>query len=83
MARDILNRSIWIIDTIRRYGRISIRELDECWQRSIHSNGERSIPRRTFFNYRKAIEELFSLSIECDPSTYEYYIVEPEGGNIT
>lgn len=83
MARDILNRYIWIIDTIRRYGRISRRELDECWQRSIHSNGERSIPRRTFFNYRKAIEELFSLSIECDPSTYEYYIVEPEGVNIT
>ena len=83
MARDILNRYIWIIDTIRRYGRISKRELDECWQRSIYSNGERSIPRRTFFNYRHAIEQLFSLSIECDPSTYEYYIVEPDSGNIT
>jgi len=83
MAKDILSRYIWIIDTIRRYGRISRHELDECWQRSPLSNGERAIPRRTFFNYRQAIEELFSLSIECDPSTYEYYIVEPEKGNIT
>ncbi len=83
MAKDILTRYIWIIDTIRRYGRISRKELDECWRRSPHSNGELTIPRRTFFNYRHALEELFSLSIECDPSTYEYYIVEPEKGNIT
>lgn len=83
MAKDLLNRYIWIIDTIRRYGRISRHELDECWRRSPYSNGELTIPRRTFFNYRHAIEDLFSLSIECDPSTYEYYLVEPEKGNIT
>ena len=83
MARDILNRYIWIIDTIRRYGRISRRELDECWSRSVYGLGEQGIPRRTFFNYRQAIEELFSLSIECDTSTYEYYIVEPENSDIT
>ncbi len=47
------------------------------------SNGETSFPRRTFFNYRHAIEELFSITIECDPSTYEYYIVEPEQSHIT
>lgn len=83
MAKDILSRYIWIIDTIRRYGHISRKELDECWRNSPFSNGELAIPRRTFFNYRNAIEELFSLSIECDPRTYEYYIVEPEQGNIT
>lgn len=83
MAKDLLNRYIWIIDTIRRYGRISRRELDECWRRSPYSNGERAIPRRTFFNYRHAIEELFSITIECDPSTYEYYISEPEQSDIT
>lgn len=83
MAKDLLNRYIWIIDTIRRYGRISRRELNDCWRRSPYSNGELEIPRRTFFNYRQAIEELFSLSIECDTSTYEYYIVEPDKGKIT
>ena len=83
MARDLLNRYIWIIDTIRRYGRISRRELNECWERSPYSDGEREIPGRTFFNYRMAIEELFSLTIECDPRTYEYYIVEPDKGRIT
>jgi len=83
MAKDILSRYIWIIDTIRRYGHISRKELDRCWRNSPYANGDLSIPRRTFFNYRNAIEELFSLSIECDPRTYEYYIVEPEKGDIT
>ncbi|MDE6628795.1 MAG: WYL domain-containing protein, partial [Muribaculaceae bacterium] len=83
MAKDLLNRYIWIIDTIRRYGRISRRELDECWRRSPFSNGDIAIPRRTFFNYRHAIEELFSLTIECDPSTYEYYITDHGQGEMT
>lgn len=81
MAKDLLNRYIWIIDTIRRYGRISRRELDECWRRSPFADGGTAIPRRTFFNYRHAIEELFSLTIECDPSTYEYFITEQHDGS--
>lgn len=83
MAKDLLTRYIWIIDTIRRYGRISRRELNECWRRSALNEGEKEIPRRTFFNYRQAIEELFSINIECDPSTYEYYIDEPDQAHIT
>lgn len=83
MAKDTLSRYVWIVDTIRRYGRISRRELNECWARSRFANGETEIPRRTFFNYRIAIEDIFSVSIECDPSTYEYYLVEPERHDIT
>ena len=79
MARDLLNRYIWIVDTIRRYGRISRRELDRLWSLCPYANGETRIPRRTFYNYRQAIEELFSVSIACDPGTYEYYIEDAEG----
>ena len=50
MAKDTLSRYVWIVDTIRRYGRISRRELNECWARSRFANGETEIPRRTFFN---------------------------------
>lgn len=77
MAKDSLNRYMWIIDTIRRYRRITRKELNDCWSRSPYSNGEKTIPRRTFYNYRQAIEDLFSIVIECDPATYEYYIDEP------
>lgn len=79
MARDLLNRYIWIVDTIKRCGRISRKELDRRWANSPFADGESRIPRRTFYNYRQAIEELFSVTIACDPSTYEYYIEEEPG----
>lgn len=73
MSKDLFNRYIWIVDTIKRYGRISRKELDQRWRNSPFSNGE-GMPRRTFYNYRLAIEELFKINIECDQTTYEYYI---------
>ena len=29
-------------------------------------------------NYRQAIQEMFDVNIECDASTYEYYIEDPD-----
>lgn len=73
MSRNLLARYIWLIDTIRRFGSITRGRLNELWAQSPYSNGE-PLPRRTFYNYRNAIEELFNINIECNPATYEYYI---------
>lgn len=78
MSKDLFSRYIWLIDTIKRYGSITREELNERWKRSPFSNGD-PLPRRTFYNYRTAIEELFKINIECNPSTFEYYI---DDGNI-
>ncbi len=79
MARDLFNRYIWLVDTIRRYGHITRAELNECWRRSKYSEGASELPRRTFCNYRAAAEELFGIEIKCNPATFEYYI--DEGGD--
>ena len=75
MSKDLFSRYIWLIDTIKRYGKITREELNARWKRSPYSNGE-ALPRRTFYNYRMAIEEIFKVNIECNPSTFEYYIDE-------
>lgn len=75
MPKDLFNRYIWLVDTIKRYGKITREELNARWKKTPFSNGE-SLPRRTFYNYRQAIEELFQINIECNPSTFEYYIDE-------
>lgn len=80
MSSNLLARYIWIVDTIRRHGRISRSELNEKWRRSPFSEGE-PLPRRTFYSYRQAIEELFSITIECDPHTFDYYIAESDEHN--
>lgn len=77
MARNLLSKYFWIIDTIRRRRRISRRELTELWLKSDVSEG-RALTRRTFYNYREAILDIFGLSIECDNSTFEYYITEED-----
>ena len=73
MAHDLINRYIWLIDTIRRYGRITLEELGRQWLRSPLSDGK-PLPRRTFHHYRNGAEEMFGVNIQCDRSTYEYYI---------
>ncbi len=80
MSKDLFNRYIWLIDTIKRYGHITREELNARWKKSPYSNGE-PLPRRTFYNYRMAIEDLFKVNIECNPSTFEYYIDEGDTHN--
>ncbi len=84
MANDLFARYVWLIDTIRRYGRITREELNRRWLKSHFSNGK-PIPRRSFYNYCRALEDLFNVNIECDPRTFEYYIDEPEkdGASVT
>ena len=77
MANETVNRCVWLLDTIRRHGRITRQQLEEAWLRSPHSNG-RPLSRRTFCNHRNAAEELFNVNIVCEPNSFEYYI---EGDN--
>ncbi len=80
MANDLFTRYVWLMDTIRRYGRITREEVNRRWVDSPISNG-RPIPRRSFHNYRIAVEELFNVNIECDPHTFEYYITQNDAHN--
>ncbi len=68
MPKNLFNRYIWIVDTIRRHGAITREELNRLWMDSSVSDGN-PLPRRTFYNYRNAISELFKIDIECNPST--------------
>ncbi len=79
MAKNVINKYIWIVDTIQRYGRITREELNNLWVNSSLSDGN-PMSRRTFYNYRQGIAETFNIDIENDTSTYEYYIASDESG---
>ncbi len=82
MPRDLYSRYIWLVDTIRRYGSMTRREIDECWVNSPFSNGT-PLPRRTFFNYRQAIEDTFGLEIKFNPADNTYSIPPTDSHNVT
>ena len=73
MSKSLLAKYTWILQTIQRYGHISRRDLCKLWQQSEVSGGE-PLQRRTFYNYRAGIEELFGIVINYSSSTFEYSI---------
>ncbi|MDE7437148.1 MAG: WYL domain-containing protein [Muribaculaceae bacterium] len=72
MARDLISRYIWLVDILNRYGKLTREEIDRLWMRSPLGDGA-PIPPRTFFHYRRAIEENFHIDILCNRRG-EYYI---------
>ena len=73
MAKNLISKYIWIVDTIERYGSITRERLSELWRQSDFGNGE-PLPRRSFYNYRNGIADTLGIDIEFNASTYEYYI---------
>lgn len=72
-----LRTCLWIINLLQRHGELTLREINEHWTKTELSNGLEIIPR-TFFNYRSAIQDLFSIVIECKKSTNTYHIAYHE-----
>ncbi len=72
---------MWLVETIRRAGRIKIDEINSKWGRNytLNANHESEIPGRTFHRHREAIADIFGVDIVCDRRCRnEYYIENPE-----
>ena len=72
----VYNHYIWIINTLRAYGGLTLAELSEKWQDDKMTDGN-GLPRATFNRYRDAITKIFGIVIECDLETYKYFISNP------
>lgn len=63
---------IWLYNTIRNYGPLTMKEINEMWMAESMSNGE-AFSRMSFIRHRNDVEELFGVDIACDKQ-YRYYI---------
>lgn len=69
-----MNKYVWLVETIYRAKRISLKELNRRWLENDMSDGQ-DIPERTFHKWRIAVEELFGLTILNEGrGDYRYYI---------
>ena len=66
---------VWIVNTLRQRGRLTLSELNELWVADEVAEGN-PLPRSSFNKYRDAILDMFGLIIDCD-ATYHYYISNP------
>ena len=70
---------IWLIDTIRRAGKISLEEISDRWERNKDLSDYRPLSRSTFNRWKDAIFSQFGIIISCQRAGgYLYYIENSE-----
>ena len=74
MAKNLLNKYVWLVETIYKAKRISFEDINLRWlDNDMSENKPLSI--RTFHKWRIMIEEMFGLIIENEKGgQYRYYI---------
>lgn len=78
MAANLFARYVWLVDTIRRYGRLSYSSINRLWQQSGLNDGS-ELPLRMFHRHRAAIEDIFGIVIDCEKTPpYRYSIATPQ-----
>ncbi len=74
-----LQKYTWLIDTIRRAGKISHRDLSDKWERCKDLSDCKPLHRATFNRWRDAIFSQFGIIIDCQRvGGYLYFIANPE-----
>ena len=77
-TQSLFKEYIWLLNTLLRYKKISLAEINEKWVNTELSGGI-EIARSTFNRHKEAIENIFGILIECDVKDgYKYYIENEE-----
>lgn len=74
-ASVLFKEYVWLVDTISRTRRITLREINERWLRTEMSEGV-PFSRTTFRRHRQEVEDMFGIIIDCDEEN-RYYIDDP------
>jgi hypothetical protein len=74
---QIFHQYIWIINTLRAYGQLTFEQLNQKWQDDKVTDGN-PLQRSSFNRHRDAILVMFGIIIDCDKTTYQYYISNKE-----
>ena len=74
-----IQKYTWLIDTIRRAGKISLEEISDRWERNKDLSDYKPLSRATFNRWKDAIFSQFGIIISCQRAGgYLYYIENPE-----
>lgn len=74
-----LQKYTWLIDTIRRAGKISLEEISNRWERNKDLSDYKPLNRATFNRWKDAIFSQFGVNhLLPTGGGYLYYIENPE-----
>ena len=73
-TKSLINNYVWLIDFIRRRGKVPFKEINKAWQRAGRDDGM-ELGKRTFLRHINDISEIFGIDIECEGcGDYGYFI---------
>lgn len=74
----LIRRYVWLIDTIRRAGQITLEDINLKWmdERTLRFEDEKEIPERTFHRHRQAIADIFGIDILCNRYNGNAYYID-------
>lgn len=75
MSKNQINKYVWLVETLYRAKKITLKEINRRWLDTDLSEGL-EIPRRTFHTWKNAVEEMFGLVIMCDKHDDDRYYIE-------
>ncbi len=75
MSQNLINKYVWLVETLYRARKITLKEINRRWLETDLSEGL-EIPRRTFHSWKNTVEEMFGLVIMCDKSDGDRYYIE-------
>lgn len=74
-----IQKFAWLIDTIRRAGKISLEEISRQWERNKNLSDYKPLSRAAFNRWKDQIFSQFGIIISCQRTGgYLYYIQNPE-----
>ena len=77
MASNVINRYVWLLNTLLQHKELSLKEISKLWQNS-GLGDNKPLPRRTFQMHRDAIEDLFNINIKYETTSNVYYIEDAD-----
>ena len=76
---SLIQKYIWVVETIYRAERITLKDLNKLWQDNVDLSGGMSLSRQTFDRWKGGILDTFGIIIDCEQrGCYNYFIANPE-----
>jgi len=77
-TKSLINNYVWLIDFIRRRGKVPFKEINKAWQRAGRDDGM-ELSKRTFLRHINDIADIFGIDIECEGcGDYGYFITNDD-----
>ena len=78
-GQSLVSKYVWMIETIHKAKKISFSDINRKWVQDVDISGGVDMPKRTFDNWRYAIQDVFGLIIENEgKGEYRYYIMNDD-----